>query len=61
MIYPSWYKINKLDDNVSHILEAHVAIDWRRNIWHVRGRDRDLIIDTGLGLQPITKDITVAG
>ena len=57
MTLSSWYRIRTLDDGVSRILEAHVAADWRCNIWHVRGRDRDLIIDTGLGLQPIAKDI----
>jgi glyoxylase-like metal-dependent hydrolase (beta-lactamase superfamily II) len=30
--------------------EPHVAAFARCNIWHVRGRDRDLLIDTGLGL-----------
>ena len=55
----SWYKINKLDDGVSRILEVHIAADWRCNIWHVRGRDRDLLIDTGLGLRPIVKDIAI--
>ncbi|MGB1961370.1 MAG: MBL fold metallo-hydrolase [Candidatus Puniceispirillaceae bacterium] len=59
MTQSSWYKINNLDDGVSRILEAHVAADWRCNIWHVRGRDRDLIIDTGLGLRPIAKDIAM--
>ena len=24
--------------------------DLRCNIWHVRGRDRDLLVDTGLGI-----------
>ena len=57
MTLSSWYRIRTLDDGVSRILEAHVAADWRCNIWHVRGRDRDLIIDTGLGLRPIAKDI----
>ena len=59
MTQSSWYKIKNLDDGVSRILEAHVAADWRCNIWHVRGRDRDLIIDTGLGLRPIAKDIAM--
>lgn len=54
-----WYKIKNLDDGVSRILETHVAADWRCNIWHVRGRDRDLIIDTGLGLRPIAEDIVM--
>ena len=54
----SWYEIKKLDDDISLILESQISPDWRCNIWHVRGRDCDLIIDTGLGLRPIAQDIT---
>jgi glyoxylase-like metal-dependent hydrolase (beta-lactamase superfamily II) len=35
----------------------HVAKEWRCNIWYIIGRDRDLIIDTGLGLWPIAIDV----
>lgn len=53
-----WYEVRELGDGVSLIEETHVA-DWLRcNIWHVRGRDRDLIIDTGVGLRPLTEAIT---
>lgn len=54
-----WYEIKKLDDNVSLILERHISADWRCNIWHVKGRDVDLIIDTGMGLKLITDDIAI--
>ena len=59
MTQSTWYKIKNLDEGVSRILEAHVAADLRCNIWHVRGRDRDLIIDTGLGLRLIAKEIAM--
>ena len=59
MTQSSWYKITNLDEGVSGILEVHIAADWRCNIWLVRGRDRDLLIDTGLGLRPISKDIAI--
>jgi glyoxylase-like metal-dependent hydrolase (beta-lactamase superfamily II) len=54
-----WYEIKKLESDVSRILETHVSADWRCNIWYVRGRDRDLIIDTGMGLRRIAEDITL--
>ncbi len=54
----NWYSIEKLDDGVSLILENHISDEWRCNIWHVRGRDCDLIIDTGLGFRPIAEEIT---
>jgi len=43
----------KLSDRVSLIQEAGVANFMRCNIWHVMGRDFDLVIDTGFGLNPL--------
>ena len=52
-----WYECRSLPDGVTQIHEIHVAAWLRCNIWHVRGRDRDLIIDTGMGLRPLTREI----
>lgn len=43
----------RLSDRVSLIQETGVANFLRCNIWHVRGRDHDLVIDTGMGLGPL--------
>lgn len=43
----------RLSDRVSLIQETGVANFLRCNIWHVRGRDCDLVIDTGMGLGPL--------
>ena len=43
----------RLSDRVSLIQETGVANFLRCNIWHVRGRDYDLVIDTGMGLGPL--------
>ena len=43
----------RLDDRVSCVQETGVANFMRCNIWHVRGRDFDLVIDTGMGLSPL--------
>ena len=56
-IAKDWYTARRLGDGVTKVQERHVA-DWLRcNIWHVQGRDRDLIIDTGLGLRPLTEAV----
>lgn len=56
-IAEDWYEITHISDGISLIREKYVA-DWLRcNIWHVRGRDRDLIIDTGMGLRPLVREI----
>jgi glyoxylase-like metal-dependent hydrolase (beta-lactamase superfamily II) len=43
----------RLSERVSLIQETGVANFLRCNIWHVRGRDCDLVIDTGMGLGPL--------
>ncbi|MEZ5774073.1 MAG: MBL fold metallo-hydrolase [Hyphomicrobiaceae bacterium] len=45
-----WFDIERLSDGVTFMTEPHVDPLLRCNIWHVRGRDRDLFIDTGLGV-----------
>lgn len=47
------FKTLRLTDRVSLIQETGVANFLRCNIWHVRGRDCDLVIDTGMGLGPL--------
>jgi len=50
-----WYETRAFSDDITLIREAHVAPWLRCNIWHVRGRDRDLVIDTGMGLRPLSE------
>ena len=47
------YKVFKISDGISLIQETYVANFMRCNIWHVRGENFDLIIDTGMGLSPL--------
>ncbi|MGO9449786.1 MAG: MBL fold metallo-hydrolase [Candidatus Binataceae bacterium] len=48
-----WFERRAMGAGVTWIWEPHVESFIRCNIWHVRGRDRDLIIDTGSGLSPL--------
>jgi glyoxylase-like metal-dependent hydrolase (beta-lactamase superfamily II) len=52
-----WFRFATLPDGITHIWEPHVDPDIRCNIWHVRGRDRDLLVDSGMGLVPIAGHI----
>lgn len=45
-----WFKRESIDTHITRLWEPHVHPLLRCNIWHVRGRDRDLLVDTGLGL-----------
>lgn len=48
-----WFVTAQLADGVTHISEPHVHPLLRCNVWHVRGRARDLVVDTSLGLVPL--------
>lgn len=52
-----WYEVRPLGEQVTLIREVHVAPWLRCNIWHLRGRDRDLLIDTGMGLRPLKTEV----
>jgi glyoxylase-like metal-dependent hydrolase (beta-lactamase superfamily II) len=53
-----WYEIRSISEEVSLIREKYVA-DWLRcNIWHLRGKNYDLLIDTGMGLRPLKMEIS---
>lgn len=48
-----WFERTAVDASITLLWEPHVVPLMRCNIWHVRGRDRDLLIDTGMGLASI--------
>jgi len=59
-IAETWFELRRIDDDITLIFEPHVVPFLRCNIWHVRGRDRDLVVDTGMGvasLREFAKDI----
>ena len=45
-----WYEVRRLADDVTAISEPFIQEFYRCNIWHVRGRDRDMLIDSGMGV-----------
>lgn len=45
-----WFEFERLSDGVTRIWEPHVIRVMQCNIWHVQGRTRDLLIDTGMGI-----------
>lgn len=48
-----WWVRERFDDTVTLVTEPHVHRFLRCNVWHVRGRDADLVIDTGMGIRPL--------
>ena len=48
-----WYRIRPQSDGVTWIDEPHIREFYRCNIWHIRGRDRDMMVDSGMGVVPL--------
>jgi glyoxylase-like metal-dependent hydrolase (beta-lactamase superfamily II) len=48
-----WFVVDRVGDGVALVTEPHVHPFLRCNVWHVQGRDRDLVVDTALGLAPL--------
>ena len=46
----TWYETRRLGDDVTYIGEPFIKEFYRCNIWHVRGRDRDMLVDSGMGV-----------
>lgn len=45
-----WFRTRAVNASLDQIDEPHVHELLQSNIWHLRGRDRDLVVDTGLGI-----------
>jgi glyoxylase-like metal-dependent hydrolase (beta-lactamase superfamily II) len=55
----SWYETQSLPDGVTHIWEPHIKPFYRCNIWHVRGRERDLLVDSGMGVVSLRQQVAL--
>ncbi len=44
-----WYETIRFADDITLIHEPWIKPFFRCNMWHVRGRDRDFLFDSGLG------------
>jgi glyoxylase-like metal-dependent hydrolase (beta-lactamase superfamily II) len=48
-----WFVTSRVGDGITLVSEPHVHPLLRCNVWHVHGRDIDVVIDTSLGLAPL--------
>jgi glyoxylase-like metal-dependent hydrolase (beta-lactamase superfamily II) len=56
-VAPRWFERIEVGEGIALIREPHVDPLLRCNIWHVRGRDRDLLVDTGLGIGSLRAEL----
>src|SRR3954471_10626797 len=52
-----WFERKTIDDSITLLWEPHVIPLMRCNIWHLSGRDRDLVVDTGMGFTSLSDAI----
>lgn len=54
-----WYETIRMADGITLIHEPWIKPFFRCNIWHVRGRDRDLLFDSGLGHVSLSRHVAL--
>ncbi len=52
-IATQWYTSTKIDEDTTLILEPHVHVLEQANMFLVEGSERDMILDTGMGVIPL--------
>ncbi len=55
----TWYETTSLEDGVTHVHEPFIKAFYRCNIWHVRGRDRDMLVDSGMGVVSLVEQVAL--
>ena len=53
-----WFDRRTVDESITLLWEPHVIPLMQCNIWHVAGRDRDLVIDTGMGVGRLADELS---
>lgn len=53
----TWWRVQTMADGVTLIDEPKVHEFYRCNVWHVRGRDRDMLVDSGMGVVSLRANV----
>jgi len=54
-----WYTVTKLANDVRLISEPYITEFYRCNIWHIRGRNSDALIDSGMGVVSLREHVSL--
>jgi glyoxylase-like metal-dependent hydrolase (beta-lactamase superfamily II) len=52
-VVADWFTVAWVSGRVAKLTEPHVDDLLRADLWYVRGRERDLLVDTGNGVAPL--------
>ncbi|MNQ30336.1 Hydroxyacylglutathione hydrolase [compost metagenome] len=53
----NWFEVHHLQDGIALIHEPYIRPFYRCNLWHIQGRGRDLLIDSGSGLVSLREQL----
>ena len=60
VVHP-WFGAEDAGDGVTRLIETHVDPFLESNVWHVRGSERDLVVDAANGIGPLRPAIDALG
>jgi glyoxylase-like metal-dependent hydrolase (beta-lactamase superfamily II) len=52
-----WFEVKQLSDDIRLIHEPYIRPFYRCNLWHIQGRDKDLLLDSGSGLVSLREQL----
>lgn len=52
-----WFELQRFSNDITLIREPHVLGGSYTNMWHVRGRDNDLLLDSGMGVLSLREHV----
>lgn len=55
----NWYRVTPLADDITLIDEPYIKQFYRCNIWHIRGKDKDLLVDSGMGVVSLRQHVAL--
>ena len=55
----SWFSKTRIDANLIAFTEPFLNDYFRANFYHLEGRDRDLVVDAGMGLAALTSELAL--
>ncbi len=52
-----WFEVRQFSDGISLIHEPFIRPFYRCNMWHIQGRDRDILVDSGSGVVSLREQL----
>jgi glyoxylase-like metal-dependent hydrolase (beta-lactamase superfamily II) len=52
-----WFRVDPVRPDLTLLVEQHLDRFFESNVWHLRGRDRDLVVDTGNGIGDLREEL----